>query len=386
MRYVLTGVETRNKGGELMLYAILQQIEKRDPNAEVYVSMSAVEQGLDYVHTRVNLKNKPYKKEVELANKLHIPGILYRLRIPTGHYFSDARPVKEVDYLIDGSGFWFTDQWNLEDAEVQMWDAMLRNYRKQGTRIVFLPQAFGPIELPNTKFVINSIGSNSDLIMAREKISYDYMVKAGVDKNKLRVYPDFTSLVEGHAPEKYSHLFGGVCVIPNMRMIDRGAITYEKYLDILKVIIQKAQSEGKLVYLLNHEGKQDENLALKCKRSLGDSIEVVTDLNGLEVKGLISTAYMVVTSRFHGLASALNSCVPSLATSWSHKYAELLKDYGQSDCVLNLNDVELIKSKIVEFLNSEKNNQIRQSIADNVPKIKAKTQDMWNEVWQNKKK
>ena len=37
MKYVLNGVETNNKGAEIMLYAILQEIERRDKDAVVYL-------------------------------------------------------------------------------------------------------------------------------------------------------------------------------------------------------------------------------------------------------------------------------------------------------------------------------------------------------------
>lgn len=381
MRYILTGVETRNKGAELMLYAILQQIEKRDPQAEVFMRMAAVPQGFEYVKTNVKLCEKPYKRQVMQARKWKLVSILSRLGINTVPYFSDARAVKGIDYVLDGSGFWFTDQWKLEEAEVQMWEVMLSNYRKQGSRIVFLPQAFGPIELDSTKRVIKSIASNSDLIMPREQVSYDYMKAAGVPEAKMMIYPDFTSLVEGVVPQGYEYLKDSVCVIPNMRMIDKGTISFENYIEVLKTIICKAQAQGKVVYLLNHEGKQDEQLAYRCQKELGETIEVVTGLNGLEVKGLISTASLCVTSRFHGVASALNSCVPCLATSWSHKYEELFKDYGQKDCVLHLSDMDAIEKKVLESLTPEVNKKIRQSLKEALPAIKHKSEEMWNTVF-----
>lgn len=381
MRYILTGVETRNKGAELMLYAILQQIEKLDPQAEVFMRMAAVPQGLDYVKTNVKLCEKPYKFQVMQARKWKVVSILSRLGIDTVPFFSDARAVKDVDFVLDGSGFWFTDQWNLEEAEVQMWEIMLHNYRKQGSRIVFLPQAFGPVELDSTRRVIKSIASNSDLILPRDQVSYEYMKVAGVPESKMMIYPDFTSLVEGVVPHGYDHLKDGVCVIPNMRMIDKGTISFENYIEVLKTIILKAQAQGKVVYLLNHEGKQDEQLAYNCQKRLGETIEVVTGLNGLEVKGLISTASLCVTSRFHGVASALNSCVPCLATSWSHKYEELFKDYGQKDCILNLSDMAAIENKVSEFLTPEVNKKIQQSLKDALPAIKQKSEEMWGVVF-----
>ena len=51
MKIVLTGVETNNKGAELMLYAILQEVERTFPDAEVYISPNAIPQGLNYLQT-----------------------------------------------------------------------------------------------------------------------------------------------------------------------------------------------------------------------------------------------------------------------------------------------------------------------------------------------
>lgn len=384
MRYILTGVETNNKGAELMLYAILQQIESKDPQAEVFMRMQAVKQGFEYIKTSVKLKDKPYKNLVRIANRFHIPSIFYRLGLSTLQ-FTDARPVKNIDYVIDGSGFWFTDQWNLEDAEREMWVGMLDSYHRQGSKIIFLPQAFGPIELPNTKAIISAINTCADIIMPREKTSYNYMLNAGVNPTKMYLYPDFTCLVEGVVPEKYKHLAGGICIIPNMRMIDKGTIGINDYMNIMQLIITIAKQSGRPVYMLNHEGKSDVRLLHLTKECLGDAIEIVDGLNGLEVKGIISQAYLCISSRFHGVASALNSYVPCLATSWSHKYELLFKDYGQQNCVLNLNDLASIESKIEEFLIPEHNERVRQILRMQVPLMKQKSLEMWQLIWDYKK-
>ena len=104
-------------------------------------------------------------------------------------------------------------------------------------------------------------------------------------------------------------------------------------------------------------------------------------MNALEVKGLISSAYIVVTSRFHGLASALNSCVPSLATSWSHKYQELFKEYNQSDCVLPLDDLDQAVQMVCDILAPSKNEQIRNHLLAQQSRIMEGNKEMWNSVW-----
>jgi colanic acid/amylovoran biosynthesis protein len=99
------------------------------------------------------------------------------------------------------------------------------------------------------------------------------------------------------------------------------------------------------------------------------------------VKGLISSAYVVVTSRFHGVASALNSCVPCLATSWSHKYKELFNDYKLDDCILPLDNLDKCLSMIESYLDKDQNSKIRTHLSEQLPLIQAETKRMWNEIW-----
>ena len=108
---------------------------------------------------------------------------------------------------------------------------------------------------------------------------------------------------------------------------------------------------------------------------------MVTDLNALEVKGLISSAFLVISSRYHGVASALNSCVPCLATSWSHKYKELYSDYNMHDCILPLDNNNKAMEQIGSYIKDETNQKIRNVLKERVPQIKEETQRMWDTIW-----
>ena len=380
VKIVLSGIETNNKGAELMLYAILQEIERKFPEAEVYLPIFAVRQGLSYVNTNLKLKDKPCSSLKKMARKFHFPGILRRLHLPY-LFLDDVFPVKDVKLFIDGSGFAFSDQWKLSNYTISYWEAILRGYHGQGTKIVFLPQAFGPAEHPNTKRAFALLSKYADLIMPRENVSLSYLQKHHVDNSKLYKFTDFTSLVKGIVLEKYAHLKNAVCVIPNLRMIDKGIITLEDYVSILMEVMQSSMNKGFNVYLLNHEGIGDERLSYECSKRLGNRIEVVTGLKALEVKGLIASSYMCISSRFHGVASALNSCVPCLATSWSHKYEELFSDYGMENSVLDLKDLDACLSKVNEYLDKGNNKKIREHLALQVPRIQNETREMWNLIW-----
>lgn len=381
MKIVLSGIETNNKGAELMLYAILQEIECKYPNAEVYVPIFAIRQGLSYIKTNLNIKDKPFAGFIRIIKKFRIFGLLRRLHIPF-FYIYDNRIIKDANYFIDASGFAFSDQCQMSKYTVDFWEYQLRGYKMQNTKIIFLPQAFGPANLAYTQKAFSILSNYADLIMPREKVSLNYLQEKNVNPTKIKMFTDFTSPVEGIFPKKYTHLKNGVCIIPNMRMIDKGTISVENYLLLLEKIIKIVSDKGHVTYLLNHEGIEDEKLAYLCQSRLKKSIEVVSRLNALEVKGLIASSYLCISSRFHGVASALNSAVPCLATSWSHKYAELFKDYGCNDNVLEINDIEACLKKTQEYLEIEKNELIRNKLKEYIPQIKKETDLMWKAVWE----
>lgn len=378
MKIVLSGVETNNKGAELMLYAILQEIERKSPGSEIYLPYTSVRQGLDYIHTPLKLFYWPVSK---FLKKTCAHGIFSLLHLPA-KYMQDVYAVPGADYFIDGSGFLFTDQWKATEEDVWKWEHLLKRMNNNGTKIIFLPQAFGPLELPNTKEIIASLNKYSSVIMVRELVSYNYLKDSGLlDMKKVKMFSDFTSLVEGVFPKQFSHLKNGVCVIPNMRMIDMGAVTFDNYISLLSDIIKLAKSRDLIVYLLNHEGPVDESLAYKCQKAMNGEIEVVTGINALEVKGLISTAYALITSRFHGAASALNCGVPCLATSWSHKYKELFNDYQMTDCIMPLDNREKALEMVSDILNDNSNKAFRDILISQQSKRRSEAEMMWKTIW-----
>ena len=379
MKIILNGVETKNKGAELMLYAILQEIERRHPEAIVYIPAGNIKQGKSYVKTSLSIRFLPFSW---LTRKLHLGRLFRILHLPT-RYLQDVYAIKGADYFIDGSGFHFSDQKkNFTPDKVWKWEQLLKRLSSQGCRIVFLPQAFGPAQKPNTLNGLKVISDYSSLIIPREQTSYNYLEQSGVvNMNKVKLFTDFTSLVEGIFPKGYERLKNGICIIPNLRMVDTGTIPKENYIGLISAIVNTCKDSGHPIYLLNHEGKDDELLANECKTRIGSNVEVVTELNALEVKGLIGSAYLVISSRFHGVASSLNSCVPCLATSWSHKYQELFKDYGMTNCVLPLDDIEKVKEMVQNATDEKRNSAIREELSVNVANIKEMNREMWNLVW-----
>ena len=230
MKIILSGVNTNNKGAELMLYAILQEIERKFPNAKVYIPYSRVKKRIDYIRTCVDFRYTPFSK---FAYRVHLYGFFKKLHVPLTYYWRNEI-LRDADWFIDGSGFSFSDQWNINNERVRMWKYKLGALYYRGCKIVFLPQAFGPVKLPNTKKALSVLNDYASAILPREKVSYDYLFHSGVvDMKKVKIYSDFTSLVEGVFPSKHEAVRNGICIIPNMRMIDKGAISFNNYISLL---------------------------------------------------------------------------------------------------------------------------------------------------------
>lgn len=379
MVFVLNGMSRKNKGAELMLYAILQEIDSKFPGSKIYLPMEMTDTGVALPVKNLDIRLKPFNKTMNLIRKYHLNGILRKFHLP--EVLDDIYAVKDADYFIDAGGLVFSDQQKALSRQTYKWEHLLNNQKKCGTKVVFLPQAFGPIEKESTKKAISSIGKYSDLIFAREKVSFEYLKNSSlVDMDKVILSPDFTSSVKGLFPKRYSYLRNGICVIPNFRMIDKGMISKEGYIDFISNLVKKCEKCNHRVYILNHEGLQDEQLALECQRKL-NNVDVVSRLDALETKGLIGSAYAVISSRYHGVASALNSGVPCLATSWNHKYAELFSDYGLEDCVLNMSQIEACFNKVQQLLNDEYNRSIREQLLLMDKRILLANEKMWDEIW-----
>lgn len=372
----IDGTNSINKGAELMLYAILQQIEMQFPKASVIINGEFSKRKLSSIVTSLNLSqtfgSKYWVKRIKLfrmLKKLHLPSI----------WSSTLYPHKGINILLDASGFCISDQWNLTNPRSTMMAEYYEILAKNKTKIIFLPQAWGPFENKNTQKVLSSINSNATLLYARDNISFKYLSDAKLDMSKIYKYPDFTCLVKGIVPTKYLHLKAHVCIIPNERMLDKTNLDKNEYINYIGRIISFCKEKGKKTFILNHSDSVDRNLCAQISSLF--SIECVDYLNALEIKGVISQSFLVISSRYHGVASALNCTVPCVATSWSHKYELLFNDFGQYNCVLDVKDSKESLSIINNYFDPDFRANRIASMHQHKKNVIAETEIMWKQIW-----
>lgn len=365
-----------NKGAELMLYAILDKMKKEFADAEFAMAPTG------------SVGLAPYLKraELKLYQKAHLwrkgrqLGLLAAL-IP--ERMRDMYGIvldKEVDIVFDAAGFEYTDQWG-DQVCMELADSCKR-WKKNGTKVILLPQAFGPFKSKSNRKAIKTIVENADLVFAREKVSYDYLVDVVGERQNLKMAVDFTNIVEGIVPEQFDHEANRFCIVPNYRMIDKTSkADSDAYLPFMIEVMRYAYEKGQKPFILVHEGANDLMLAEKIRDAVSQDVQIIKEAHPLKIKGILGVSTGTVGSRFHGLVSALSQGTPALATGWSHKYQMLFQDYGFPEGLLNVHMTQDELQKTMDLIIDETSKQnVIKKIQSNSHILKKETEKMWHEV------
>lgn len=361
-----------NRGDQLMIQALVEQIHVWKPAAKILLSERAYNQNRSYCYENSILPlftpNSRWKK---IKTKFCVNNLLNRHTYVTPD---------QVDLVLDASGFQFGDQWSYCEDDIIDRKQFYDTFTKKGRKFIILPQALGPFEKDLSKRLFQLAYANADRVFARDATSYNYALGVVEDSKKLSICPDFTILTKSksapavqYPPKSY------VLVIANARMIDKtDDATSMHYLDFMVAIIQMLIDKGEMVLLLNHEGLSDEELLHTINSRLSSSLPIITHLSGLDIKAIIGQSKLTISSRYHGVVSGLVQNVPTLCTSWNHKYMELLNDHECPDNMLDICDINKSKTHILDALENPKKYSSKVNCNNS---ICIQVNKMWQEVF-----
>jgi colanic acid/amylovoran biosynthesis protein len=280
--------------------------------------------------------------------------------------------------LLDASGFALGDQWAASGRRNRTLEKF-RSFRRAGKSVVLLPQAFGPFQANLAmRGVARDMVETTDLVYARDESSLGHLREIVPDHPGLRLAPDFTALVEGLAPCDMPAGDAPAAVIPNTQMVVRTDIGEDGYLGFLIGSIQLLRANGLDPFVLLYETSKDRAIAAAVQSELGD-VEVVEHPDARVLKGIIGRCVVTVGSRFHGLVSALSQGVPSIGTGWSHKYSELFREYGCSECLVDLRSNPERFADIVSEVVSQRELR-RKALLERAVPIRHQIRAMWGEI------
>jgi polysaccharide pyruvyl transferase WcaK-like protein len=372
----IRGCNFVNKGAELMLYAVMQKMRflYDDVILSLDLRASTAKQG-----KQVGLYQLAWmeSKKVPWGGPFvdFIAGFLTRkLR----DFFKIVR-LRDVDVVLDASGFAYSDQRGVSRSELMAFHS--RRMKQKGKKVILLPQAFGPFENHKIRDAVSEILQNSDLVFARDKLSYQYLVDLKAENANIQLAPDFTCIVEGKIPAYFDTNMKWACIVPNYRMIDSTSSDMrEKYVPFLATCIEYITAHNIKPFVLIHETDRDHEIASILQSMTTQRLPIIQEPDPLYVKGILGASYVVVGSRYHALVGALSQGIPCLSTGWSHKYEALFEDYECPEYMIASLDGEDALPKLEKLIEEPEHTYVVNLLAKGKQKQQELTAGMWDEV------
>ncbi len=88
-----------------------------------------------------------------------------------------------------------------------------------------------------------------------------------------------------------------------------------------------------------------------------------------EIRARIAQCEVLVACRFHAMVFALSEQVPVLLTGWSHKYQEVMEQFGLAEYAADFSNLSLegLCSSFDAFMENQE--EIRRRIKKHLPKV-----------------
>lgn len=371
----IRGTNFTNKGAELMLHAIINELlTNYKDNLKLVVDSatgSYIDRALLGLYQKVWFPNK-FSVSFNKFLSEKVPG---KIKNNFG-LVSDS----DIDIILDASGFAYSDQWGPGPAERTA--VLTEHWKKSGKKVIFLPQAYGPFSNDSIRASMKKIIENVDIMFARDPISYKYLTDIVGPKDNIKLSPDFTNILHVNTPSNHENLVNRPCIVPNYRMLDKtGEKESNYYRNLLVDIISYLQNKNYDPFILIHDLGKDLQLAKEVEAKLLKPIQIVNESDSLSIKAILGTSKFVISSRFHGLVSSLSQAVPSIATGWSHKYEMLFEDYECSNLIIKTFESQTeVFSKLEQLTNDDSYNAVKSKLIKNANLQKNKAREMWTQV------
>jgi polysaccharide pyruvyl transferase WcaK-like protein len=312
----IRGTNTRNKGAQLMLQAICARLgDQFELSLPPLMTDHAVRSRLGLRQTLCD----PIVPRMTSFLGNAVPTPVRRKRGLT----SD----REIGGVLDASGFHYSDQFPVAYARRHALAG--RAWARRGVPKILMPQAFGPFENAQTRRWTREALEQASLVFVRDRVSENYVRQLNLTTTTVRS-PDFTIGVTPPTIDPVSDQ-PFLALVPNTKLFTHGDLDRTGYLDLLEGFSSAATANGLRSVVVVHE-ESDHDVARELADRTGAPLYTVAD--PLVLKAALGQASAAVASRYHAVVGCLSQSVPTLAFGWSHKYRELLDDFGVPDRVV----------------------------------------------------
>ena len=283
---------------------------------------------------RLALVEFPVAVLARVARTLHLPLGWVRSR--------GCRSMLDADVVVDVAGISFADGRGLP---ITVYNALMTGVPLLlGTPTVKAAQALGPFSNPVNKVLSRLVLPRLAAVCARGARTRSHLDTLGLD-NVTDVADLAFSLDEAASlPVDVANSLAAVgeyvVVMPSAVVRRLHESTGADYVaDVERLVRMIRAATGLSVVIAPHsyregmsEGRMNDGpVCREVVARLADDpgvLGVDVNLSAGELRRVISGSRVLVTSRFHAMISGLSTCVPTVVVGWSHKYREVLDDFG----------------------------------------------------------
>lgn len=317
-----------NKGGHLMAIATVAALGKGARfAAEPWIAPYAD-------RARLGLHQKLWVRRLGPLAGLPAAAIPGRLRRTFGIV---GEP--DIDAVLDLSGFRYSDDDRYGARSANELATNATRWHAGGSRVVLLPQALGPFRSAAVRDPFLRALDAVDLVFARDRRSLAHLQELLPNDERVALAPDCTIALAADRPHDLAaRVTPGAyaAIVPNDRMLERTSPAVQAaYPGFLLAAMSALRDRGIEPVVVLHESRRDRAFVERLRLG-GRPPSTIEEHDPLVLKGILGGAAVVLSSRYHALVSALSQAVPVVATGWSHKYEELLADFGCSEQMLEV--------------------------------------------------
>jgi polysaccharide pyruvyl transferase WcaK-like protein len=279
-----------------------------------------------------------------------LSAILRVLRIPRGWVRTRAnRAILDSDAALDVAGISFADG---RGVPITVYNALMTGLPLLlGVPTVKLAQALGPFSSQPNKTLAHMVLPRLAVVCARGARTREHLDTLGlsnvVDVADLAFSLDEAGSLPSEIEVRVAAAGDHIVVMPSAvvkKLFERdGNGRQPTYVDAMVELVRELRARtGLSVVVAPHsyragaaEGRMNDGPV--CREIVGrladdpGTVLVDGDLTAGELRHLVAGSRVLVTSRFHAMISGLATCTPTVVVGWSHKYREVLGDFGLAD-------------------------------------------------------
>ena len=274
---------------------------------------------------------------------------------------SITKKIEQYDIVVDtGAGDSFTDIYGIKRL-VRMFYVQQKVIRK-GIPLVLGPQTVGPFNTRLGKFLGKITLKKSNLVQARDSVSYALSAKYGRQAETLSTDVVF-ALPVPKTEKQYDVLFN----VSGLLWDENHHVDYRKYRDNVVKLIEYFQNSGRNIQLITHvidnpSNDNDSRIVDSINSLLDTSVEAVVPDSLTEARESLAKAKLVIGSRMHACLNALSVGTPSIPWAYSRKFEPLMNDIGW-DLIVDLREDASPFSKTVSILTSFSEEDLLEKLA-----------------------